>query len=121
VRDHRKLQVFAASDALVTDVYAATARFPTDERYGLTSQIRRAAVSVAANIVEGCTRDGKAEFVRFLTIALGSAAEVQYLLDVAGRVLFDVEGETSPLSARYASLVQAIAGLVRRIQEDDLR
>ena len=73
---------------LVTDVYAATATFPAEERYGLTSQIRRAAVSIPANIAEGKARFGSGEYRRFVSIALGSVAELQTELEIARRLGF---------------------------------
>jgi len=74
-RDYRKLRVFAMADDLVVKVYRATGSFPREERYGLTSQMRRAAVPVPANIVEGSYRRSEAEYRHFLNIALGSLAE----------------------------------------------
>ena len=66
MRDHKKLRAFELADQLTVMVYKLTARFPKTEQYGLTSQIRRAAVSVPSNIVEGCSRDSQADFLRFL-------------------------------------------------------
>ncbi len=80
MQDFHNLKVWQRSHQLVLLVYKATAKFPKDELYGLTSQIRRAAVSIPANIAEGCVRGGDQEFSRFLYIAQGSASELDYHL-----------------------------------------
>jgi four helix bundle protein len=78
VRDFRQIKVWEKAHLLTLLIYKTTARFPKDELYGLTSQIRRASASIAANIAEGFGRGGNAELARFLQISLGSAYEVEY-------------------------------------------
>lgn len=82
---YRKLLVWKVADELVSLVYDLTISFPKDELYVLTSQLRRAALSVVANIIEGHARNNKNEFRHFLAIALGSLAEVEYYLEFAFR------------------------------------
>ena len=78
MRDFRELQVWKKSHELTLLMYKATARFPMNERFGLTSQVRRCAASIAANIAEGCGRHGNGELHRFLQIASGSGSELEY-------------------------------------------
>ena len=82
-KGYRRLRVWQEAHALTLLVYRVTKQFPKDELFGLTSQIRRAIVSVAANIVEGQTRSSKKEFAQFLRIANGSLVEVEYYIGLA--------------------------------------
>ncbi len=111
-RDHRKLKVFELSDALVIEVYRSTRGFPVEERYGLQAQIRRASVSVPTNIVEGCARRSTKDYVHFVTISLGSASEVRYLLGVAHRLEMLPAADHGRLTASYDELVRALQALV---------
>ena len=79
-RDFRRLDVWRRAHGMVLRIYRESAGFPALERYGITSQMRRAAVSVPTNIAEGCGRRTNREFRRFLDFATGSASEVEYLL-----------------------------------------
>ena len=83
MRDFHNLRVWQQAHKLTLALYRATASFPRSETYGLTSQIRRAAVSVPANLAEGCGRQGDAELARFCSIASGSASELEYHLLLA--------------------------------------
>lgn len=88
MRDHTQLAAFKLADALVVDIYLATQNFPKEEMFGLRSQIRRAAVSVPSNIVEGCARNTATEYLRFLDIAFGSLRELSYQFDLSKRLGF---------------------------------
>ena len=78
MKDFRKLLVWEKAHQLTLSIYNVTAAFPSEETYGLTSQMRRAASSIPSNIAEGCGREGDAELSRFCTIARGSASELEY-------------------------------------------
>lgn len=97
MRDPAKLRAFELADQLVILVYGVTKRFPRDERFGLTSQLRRAAVSVASNIVEGCSRKSQDDYRRFLEIAYGSAQEVRYQLGLSRRLGFLTVDDPKPI------------------------
>src|SRR5882724_5454844 len=107
-RDPRKLRVFECADALVIEVYRVTAAFPVEERFGRQSQLRRAAVSAATNIVEGSARRATREYVNFLNVANGSSAEVRYLLDVAGRLGLLKSADQTPLMDRCTELMKGL-------------
>jgi len=83
MRDFRELKVWQKAHRFAMNIYRQTREFPAEERFGLTSQLRRAAASVASNIAEGCGRDGERELARFLSIAAGSASEIEYQLLLA--------------------------------------
>ncbi|MFH4969245.1 four helix bundle protein [Gaetbulibacter sp. M240] len=86
VKSHQDLRVWQEAMDLVTKVYELTQDFPKDELYGLTSQIRRSAVSISSNIAEGAGRNGNKEFSRFLFIAFGSLSELETQLEISLRL-----------------------------------
>ena len=111
-RDHRKLRVFQIADTLVVDVYRATRSFPTEERFGLQSQIRRAAVSVPTNIVEGCARKSTKDYLHFMNIALASASEARYLLQLSRRLGFLADSDHPELEARFNELIRSLHNVI---------
>jgi len=113
MRDHTKLRAFELADEVAVLVYRATARFPKEELYNLTSQLRRAAVSVPSNIVEGCARDSEADYLRFLYIAFGSLREVRYQLDLSKRLGFLSNEEASSIEPTVVETEKVLSGLIR--------
>lgn len=112
IQSHRDLKVWQLGMQLAEDVYALTKKFPDDERFGLTTQLRRAIVSVPANIAEGNGRGSTKDYLRFLSIAVGSLAEVETFLELAQRL--DI-GETAAIS-RIADAVADERRMLRGLQ-----
>jgi four helix bundle protein len=115
-RDHRKLEVFHQADQLVPTVYAETALFPVEERFGLCAQIRRSAVSVAVNIVEGCARRTTRDYLHFLNVATGSAAETLYLLDLSCRLGYMKADTVQPFDRKYNHLLAGLQRLQKSLE-----
>jgi four helix bundle protein len=117
VRHYRDLLVWQKAVDWVEAIYAATRSWPQDERFGLTSQIRRAAVSVPSNIAEGCARRSTAEFLRFLSIARGSLAEVETQIIVATRLSYLDQTSQTPLLEAADEISRMLAGLIAKLEE----
>ncbi len=100
----RTLEVWRLADGLALRVYRETAGFPREEAYGLTSQLRRAGLSVATNIVEGYSRRGSRELRQFLNVGLGSLAEAKYLVDFSSRLGYLSDSAGADLVAGYGEL-----------------
>ena len=116
MQDFRNLTVWHKAHALTLAIYRATQRFPRDEQYGLTSQLRRAAVSIGANLAEGCGRSGDAELRRFADIAMGSASETEYLLLVARDLTLLSEVEFDELVKLTLELKRMLAALIVKLR-----
>jgi four helix bundle protein len=115
MRPHEKLDVWNKSVDFVVAVYKATESFPKEEKFGLTSQIRRAAVSVPANIAEGAARRSPKEFAHFLSNAQGSASELGTELLIAQRLGFLREGDYLRMRAALDSIGRMLIGLSQHV------
>ena len=111
-RDPRKLDAFVIADELVLRVYRHTRSFPQEERFGLQSQLRRGAVSVATNLVEGSARRTTNDYLHFVGISMGSASEVRYLVELAARLGYLPGAESRPLIDGYSRVIRALQALI---------
>src|ERR1700746_256688 len=113
MRDYVKIEAWRLADDLTVAVYERTRSFPREEVYGLTSQLRRAAYSVPANIVEGASRESKKDYLHFLYIARGSLAETQYFIHLARRLGYLSLQEAATLGEQTKMAFACLHGLVR--------
>jgi len=118
MKDHKELDTWKISMDFVVDVYAISKAFPKDELYGLTSQLRRSAVSIPSNISEGAARNSEKEFIQFLHVALGSAAEAETQLIIAQRLEFS--GVIDPLLVKIETVKKLISGLIKHYKSKQL-
>ena len=116
MKDFKELKVWTKAHQLTLRLYQASRDFPHQEMYGLTSQMRRAAVSIAANIAEGCRRRSDGELTRFLQIARGSASELKYHLLLAQDLGFLSADEHAKLQHILVEVQRMLTGLVKRVQ-----
>lgn len=117
MRDHTKLRAFKLADEVAMLVYRVTAGFPKEELFGLSSQIRRAAVSVPSNIVEGGARDSEADYLRFLNIAFGSLRELHYQLNLSKRLGFLPNEDLSLIEPKVVETEKVLNGLIRALRD----
>ena len=117
MREHRKLRAFELADEIAILIYQVTRSFPKEEVYGLTSQMRRAAVSVPSNIVEGCARESQAEYLRFLEIAFGSLRELHYQCDLSIRLEYLDLQTFSVLDNKIQEAEKVLGALVRSMRK----
>ena len=115
MKDFRNLKVWEKAHRLTLKIYKVTEQFPREELYGLTSQIRRAAVSIPTNIAEGCVRSSDADFSRFLYIAVGSTSELEYLILLAmdlkiikNELHLELNNETNEIKKMLISMIQKL-------------
>ena len=113
MKDHKDLDVWKQSMVLVEDIYALTKNFPSDEKYGLSSQIKRAVVSVPSNIAEGAGRKGDKKFIQFSYIAMGSLSELETQLILANRLQFTNSVES--YLCQIEKIKKMLFGLIRYV------
>ncbi|MBK7358857.1 MAG: four helix bundle protein [Saprospiraceae bacterium] len=116
MRDYTKLRAFILSDDLVREVYTLTKRFPKEEIFGLTSQIRRSVIAVPSNIVEGSYRDSQKEYNRFLEIAFSSLKEAHYQIGLAVKLNFLTKKELDLCESKFIETEKVLAGLIRKLK-----
>lgn len=116
MRDYTRIEAWKLADDFAVAIYAATRGFPREELYGITSQLRRAATSVAANIVEGSARESKKDYLHFLHIARGSLSETQYLVHLAIRLEYLPAPAGDNLIEQSKRVFGCLHGLIRSVQ-----
>ena len=118
MRDHRKLRAFELADQVAIRVYVQTRTFPREELFGLTSQMRRAAISIPSNIVEGCARRSQADYARFLDLAFASARELDYQISLAKRVEYMSLEDADALGSLAEECLKVLRGLIRSLRAE---
>ncbi|MBO5539816.1 MAG: four helix bundle protein [Muribaculaceae bacterium] len=118
MRDYKKLSIWQRSLDFSIKIYEKTRQFPADERFGLTSQLRRAATSIPINIAEGCGRDTNRDFAHFIHIAEGSACEVECELIIAHRVNYLSQSDYAHLAQEIDEIKRMIASFKIKVEGD---
>lgn len=118
MKDFRDLKVWERAHRLAVQVYEETSRFPKNEVYGLTGQIRRAATSVPSNVAEGCGRGSDADFGRFLQMAMGSASELEYHLLLSRELKFLGVEKYEAMQKELSEVKRMLASLILKLKAD---
>jgi len=118
-KPHKKLDVWKLAMDLVIEIYGVTAKFPKEERFSLTYQIRRSAVSIPSNIAEGAARNTKREFVNFLHMAQGSLSELDTQMELAGRLGYLDKEDHQKLELLMERIDRMLSGLIRYQKSPD--
>lgn len=118
MKDYKRLKVWERAHQLTLDIYVATARFPREELYGLTSQLRRCSASMGANIAEGCGKEGNRELYRFLQISSGSASELDYHLLLSKDLNYLGEMDYARLGKQLLEFRKMLTALIQKVGVD---
>jgi four helix bundle protein len=116
-KPHRSLTLWQKALDFVVELYAATARFPVSERFGLAAQMRRAAVSIPSNMAEGAARRGQKEYLQFLYVARGSLSELDTQLEIAARLGYIVDEKSKVLRDRLDEVGRLLSGLITYVSK----
>ena len=119
MRPHEKLEVWCRAIEFVTAVYNNTTTFPKEEKFGLTSQVRRAAVSIPANIAEGAARQTPKEFLYFLSVAQGSSSELETELLIAYRLGYIEQAAYESMHAELNTIARMMVGLSQHLKRKE--
>ena len=117
MKDFKELEIWKRSHKLTVDIYRTTQKFPKEEIYGLTSQIRRAVSSIPTNIAEGCGRRSNAELANFLNIATGSASEVEYELLLAKDINYLTDIQYQQFTQEVREIRSMLSAYMTRVRE----
>jgi len=117
-KPHKRLRAWQLSMDIAVDIYGVTGKFPPEEKFGLTSQMRRCAVSVPSNVAEGAARRSKKEFVNFLHISMGSLSELDTQLELAKRLEFIDEAKWKNLDDKLIAEDKVLSGLIKSKKEN---
>ena len=118
-KPHKKLDVWQAAMKVAQMVYQLTNTFPSEERFGLVTQMRRAAVSIPSNIAEGAARQGKREFKNFVSMAQGSLSELDTQLDLTILLGYISEDDVKEIEGQLLRVDKMLTGLIRSLEKDD--
>ena len=118
MRNYKNIGAWQRADELTIQIYATTRTFPWEEIFGLTHQIRKSVVSVAANIAEGAARESKREYLHFLYIARGSLAETEYFLHLSHKLGYLSKPEFDSLSLMCNAAFGTLAGLIKSVKKE---
>lgn len=120
MKNFQNLHVWRKAHSLTLEIYKVTSVFPKQEIYGITSQMRRCAASIAANIAEGCGKRGNAEFQRFLGIAAGSASELEYHILLAHDLKYIDQSTYEALNRNVIEVKRMLASLILKVESERL-
>lgn len=119
MKDFKQLNIFQKTRIFNKDIYLKTKKFPTEERFGITSQIRRASISIATNIAEGCGRNSDKEFGRFLNIAYASACEVECLLLISSDLELIDQQTLSSLQEKLDEIKKMVFAFTKKLMTEN--